>query len=303
MIMNNIDFKYISYLKNILEEGITKTDRTGTGTISTFSREINFDMSEGFPLLTTKKMFSKGIIHELLWFLRGETNIKYLVENKVNIWNGDAYKKYKNDGGELEMKDFIEMIKRDESFAKIHGELGPIYGAQWRNFNGFDQIKNLLETIKTNPDDRRLLVSAWNPSELHKMTLPPCHYGFQVYCREIQKDEPEYGSDKTHKMSLKWTQRSVDSFLGLPFNIASYGLLLHLLCKETNMIPDRLIFSGGDCHIYNNHINEVKEQISRVGHNLPSIEIEDKSIFDMTIDDIRIINYVSDAEIKGKLSN
>ena len=299
--MNNIDIQYQSLLKDILENGTQKTDRTGTGTISVFGRQIRHKMSEGFPLLTTKKMPWKSIVTELLWFLQGNTNIKYLVENNCNIWNGDAYKRYERvwnwDLDEpLPMDKFIDRIKTDDEFAKIWGELGPIYGRQWRQWdiwNGYepiDQIQNLINELKTNPDSRRLMVSAWNVGELDHMVLPPCHYGFQVYTRELTykerydywfknnyqqgmernyKVEPDFDNtyyDPTPKraISLMWNQRSVDTFLGLPFNIASYGLLLEILAKTVNMIPDELVGNLGDVHLYLNHVEQANEQIGRV---------------------------------------
>jgi thymidylate synthase len=301
--MNNLDKQYTDLLQDILDNGQTKSDRTGTGTISVFGRQIRHNMKDGFPLLTTKKMSFKTIVTELLWFLRGDTNIKYLVDNNCHIWDGDAYKNYQllmigNEPSKiLSMTDFIDKIKNDEKFAKHWGELGPIYGRQWRNWNaifdgGVDQIQNLINDLKTNPDSRRLMVNAWNVGELDQMVLPPCHYGFQVYTRELSFVErvvwvknnsstqqitlPQYIDDKfsldeyfkpygapTRAISLMWNQRSVDTFLGLPFNIASYGLLLTMIADEVNMIPDELIGNLGDTHIYLNHIEQAKEQIGR----------------------------------------
>jgi thymidylate synthase len=250
-------------------------------------------MSLGFPLLTTKKMPFKTIVTELLWFLRGDTNIKFLVDNNCHIWDGDAFKNFMNmSEGDPDLiwnqEQFIEMIKTDDEFAKKWGELGPIYGRQWRNWNaifdgGVDQITNLINDLKNNPDSRRLMVNAWNVGELNRMVLPPCHYGFQVYTRELNLDERiDYynktkdplsrSSDYHHvhmdslrvpkrAISLMWNQRSVDTFLGLPFNIASYGLLLEIIAKEVNMVPDELIGNLGDVHLYSNHIEQAKEQI------------------------------------------
>jgi len=307
----NIEKQYLKLLKDILDNGVEKQDRTGTGTISVFGRQIRHDMSKGFPLLTTKKMYWKGIVTELLWFLRGDTNIKYLVDNDCHIWDGDAYKNYctaYKDGHEFyedeqvkrsfTQEEFINKIKTDDEFAKKWGELGPIYGKQWRKWNSIsdsdfdmrmgtyvvDQIQNLITKLKENPDSRRLMVSAWNVGELDKMTLPPCHYGFQVYTRELSEKErgrllQPYGLDPltkegrdrlwkennlpTRAISLMWNQRSVDTFLGLPFNIASYGLLLEIIAKEVNMVPDELIGNLGDVHLYKNHIEQAKEQIGR----------------------------------------
>lgn len=321
--MNNLDKQYQELLQDILDNGVEKKDRTGIGTLSVFGRQIRHKMSEGYPLLTTKKMYFKGIVTELLWFLRGDTNIKYLIDNDCHIWVGDAYKKYvKNhpkgyytdqhksnglnftgpsvwkDEEPLTQEEFINKIKTDDEFTKKWGDLGPIYGKQWRHWgsgaledkylDNIDQIQNLIEQLKTNPDSRRLMVSAWNVGELDQMTLPPCHYGFQVYTRELTEDErmkiwTEYyptnalmvsynesrhsvmDNDNIPKraISLMWNQRSVDTFLGLPFNIASYGLLLEIIGKEVNMVPDELIGNLGDVHLYKNHIEQAKEQIGR----------------------------------------
>jgi thymidylate synthase len=296
--MNSLDKRYQELLQDILDNGVEKKDRTGTGTISVFGRQIRHKMSEGFPLLTTKRMPFKTIVTELLWFLRGDTNIKFLVDNNCHIWNGDAYKRftYYTDE-ETSMERFIELIKTDDEFAKKWGELGPVYGKQWRSWgndeefhNGVayawqgphDQIKSLIEDLKTNPDSRRLMVTAWNPAELQEMVLPPCHYGFQVYTRELTFQERlnRYDPHKlyhsevdswfldelnvpTRAISLMWNQRSVDTFLGLPFNIASYGLLLEIIAKAVNMVPDELIGNLGDVHLYSNHVEQAKEQIGR----------------------------------------
>ena len=310
--MNTLDKKYTDLLQDILDNGVTKQDRTGTGTISVFGRQIRHKMSEGFPLLTTKKMYFKGVVTELLWFLRGDTNIKYLVDNDCHIWDGDAYKNYERrwetEGkflsppvNKFTKEEFINEIKTNPMVAKELGELGPIYGKQWRRWstkpnqygeyesNPIDQIQNLINDLKNNPDSRRLMVNAWNVAELDSMTLPPCHYGFQVYTRELSLEErhklalpiwkEKYGSladmmvptnvDNTpykiprRAISLMWNQRSVDTFLGLPFNIASYGLLLEIIAKEVNMVPDELIGNLGDTHLYSNHIEQAKEQIGR----------------------------------------
>jgi thymidylate synthase len=324
--MNNIDKQYQDLLQSILDYGVEKKDRTGTGTKSIFGYTIRHNMKDGFPLLTTKKMAWKTMVTELLWFLRGDTNIKFLVDNNCHIWDGDAYKNYCNaypdvektfqyEGSNIEVRkmtqeEFIEQIKTDNEFAKKWGQLGPIYGEQWRSwrvgkgietsiphpyggnvYESFsmyiDQIANLISELKTNPDSRRLIVSAWNVGELDQMVLPPCHYGFQVYTRELSEDERneirdmQYfknnlhqalkGSDTkidwenipTRAISLMWNQRSVDTFLGLPFNIASYGLLLEIIAKAVNMVPDELIGNLGDTHLYSNHIEQAKEQIGR----------------------------------------
>ena len=361
---NNLDKQYFKLLQHILKNGVTKKDRTGTGTISVFDYSMRFDMSEGFPLLTSKKMFTKGVILELIWFLRGNTNIKYLVENDCHIWDGDAYKNFYKKSLEIKLayesgdllgsqphiesmfsnpneliilskEEFIEKIKTDDEFAKKWGNLGPVYGKQWRNWTPeseyvdgsnyvfypkIDQIQNLIDDLKNNPDSRRLMVSAWNVGELDQMILPPCHYGFQCYTRELNREErvdlyiKKYGDTgmdyekykdtiPTRAISLKWTQRSVDTFLGLPFNIASYAFLLHLLAKEVNMIPHELIFSGGDVHLYTNHIEMAKEQLKRNTYNLAKLELTNKSIFDLSLDNFKVTGYESSPVLKGELSN
>ncbi len=338
--MNTLDTKYQELLQDILDNGVDKTDRTGTGTISVFGRQIRHRMSQGFPLLTTKKMAWKTMVTELIWFLSGSTNIKYLVENNCHIWNGDALKNYEKHNGEIDWgpfitkeEVFIEMIKNDDEFAKKWGELGPIYGKQWRDWNGFDQIQNLIDELKTNPDSRRLMVSAWNIGELDKMVLPPCHYGFQIYTRELTGEErwdllkKKVGEDKFQLMvedivpfggglseelqaynipkraiSLMWNQRSVDTFLGLPFNIASYGLLLTMIADEMNMVPDELIGNLGDVHLYKNHIEQAKEQIKREPYDLPTVHVRD-GIYSFGEHDVILENYQSHPKINAPLSN
>jgi thymidylate synthase len=435
-IVMNIEHDYLKLLKDVLENGKEKEDRTGTGTISVFGRQIRHDMSRGFPLLTTKKMYWKGIVTELLWFLRGDTNIKFLVDNDCHIWDGDAYKNFQincdesyGPYGVLLQSEFINKIKTDDEFAKKWGELGPIYGKQWRGWGGnikrltygfidknddgwvmrwsdlhsfghgthwcytpiknsdtindsdigkrvvfdfeadhenfnplkyaiintdtkdeyenhIDQIKNLIEQLKTNPDSRRLMVNAWNVGELDQMTLPPCHYGFQVYTRELSLEEKEWQLEKTNcindiendriiyghewenyiqeqyesiqstqgikiptrAISLMWNQRSVDTFLGLPFNIASYGLLLEIIAKEVNMVPDELIGNLGDVHLYKNHIEQAKEQLTREPKRLPTLEIIEReeqnfSMDEMYIDNFQFPNYQSHPSIKAPLNN
>jgi len=320
--MNTLDKQYQDLLQDILDNGVEKKDRTQTGTISVFGRQIRHDMSEGFPLLTGKKMFFKGIVTELLWFLRGDTNIKYLVDNNCHIWVGDAYKRYEQwDGSgclypeELTQEEFINKIKTDDEFAKKWGDLGPIYGKQWRRWEkdkwlgeiGYDesstyidQIYCLINELKSNPDSRRLMVSAWNVGELDQMVLPPCHFSWQTYSHE--KDGKRY-------LSLLWNQRSVDVGLGLPFNIASYALLLEIIAKEVNMIPYEIIGNLGDCHIYNNHIDGLKEQIKRIPYELPKLATDyregeyNKNLKDLYPDDFYLVNYQSHPTIKLPLSN
>lgn len=336
--MNRLDKQYVELLADIVRNGANKGDRTGTGTVSVFGREIRHNMSDGFPLLTTKKMAWKSIVVELLWFLRGDSNIQYLVQNNCNIWNGDAYKHYVtsmkgNPENEiLDMEGFVERIKTHDEFAKKWGELGPVYGKQWRRWTGrngeVDQIQNLIDSLLKNPDSRRLMVTAWNPDEVEDMVLPPCHYGFQCYTRELTHKERcrvaggrddenrtigydewmnEQGIPK-RMLSLKWNQRSVDTPLGLPFNIASYGLLLLILCKLTNMVPGELIGSLGDTHIYNNQLDGVEIQKTRKFHDLPTVEINPwiglgVNILDVKASDIRLVGYVSEDKIDFPLSN
>ena len=387
--MNKLDKQYTELLQDILDNGVEKKDRTGTGTISVFGRQIRHNMSEGFPLLTTKKMHWNSIVTELLWFLRGDTNIKFLLDYDCHIWDGDAYKNYvskieeytstlnvPNDISEfqeimdsvgnqikssvLSKEEFIKQIKTDNEFAKKWGDLGPIYGKQWRSWKyqknewydgknhyeeeskSIDQIQNLINELKTNPDSRRLMVSAWNVAELDQMVLPPCHYGFQVYTRELSHKERcdlfghndsidrDYSYSKwlddngfpTRAISLMWNQRSVDTFLGLPFNIASYGLLLEIIAKEVNMVPDELIGNLGDVHLYKNHIDQAKEQISRTPYDLPKIRITERNWYqhelvkehlgEKTLDEklksyrpdcFELIGYESHPKIKANLSN
>jgi thymidylate synthase len=341
MKLNNLDTRYQALLQDILDNGVNKTDRTGTGTTSVFGRQIRHKMSEGFPLLTTKKMAWKSIVTELIWFLRGDTNIKYLVDNNCHIWDGDAYKRYMNVYdiesrentyaleelhmlSDLTKEEFINRVKTDEKFAKKWGELGPIYGKQWREWeiynNGdgppwrdVDQIQNLINELKTNPDSRRLMVSAWNVAQLDKMVLPPCHYGFQVYTRPTTREEKITNPGKYRAISLIWNQRSVDTFLGLPFNIASYGLLLEIIAKAVDMVPDELIGNLGDTHLYSNHIEQAKEQIWRTAYELPTLQLnpiflanlEHKGLDEALNGQInfQLENYQSHPAIKAPLSN
>jgi len=286
--MNSLDKDYQKILQDILILGNKKEDRTGTGTVSMFGQQIRHDMSNGFPLLTTKKMAVKTMMTELKWFLQGDTNIKYLVDNNCHIWDGDAYKAYPHKD-ELTQREFIQKIKSDYKFARVYGELGPIYGKQWRDWNGKDQIKELIKNIKENPSSRRLMVSAWNVGEIDKVVLPPCHYGFQCYVND-------------GKLSLMWNQRSVDTFLGLPFNIASYGTLLLLLCEETNLKPGELIGNLGDTHLYSNHLKQAQEQIQRTSFKLPTIQLSNVDILNGEWD-YEIKDYEYHPTIKAPLSN
>jgi thymidylate synthase len=393
--MNNIERQYQQLLGDILENGVDKKDRTGTGTLSVFGRQIRHKMSEGFPLLTTKKMAWKTMVTELLWFLRGDTNIKFLLDYDCHIWDGDAYKNYTNKFLGYEdvpsKEEFIKEIKTNSEFANKWGDLGPIYGKQWRSWGGrnilnydlqnvkwsdkdkvmelirdggdyskydvkvtyrnnsIDQIDNLINELKTNPDSRRLMVSAWNVGELDQMVLPPCHYGFQVYTRELNLEEkweqytksglnieingtplelkhmgtPFYPKSLPQRaISLMWNQRSVDTFLGLPFNIASYGLLLEIIAREVNMVPDELIGNLGDVHLYSNHIEQAKEQMYRRPYDLPKVQITERDwylhplvklnseerMFQQKIrsyrpDCFELIGYESHSKIKAPLSN
>ena len=373
---NYLDEWYQALLSLLVSEdqSFNKSDRTGTGTKSLFGVQFRHNMSDGFPLLTTKKMAWKTMVVELLWFLRGETNIKFLLDYDCHIWDGDAYKNYSSNvqpwEPHLDMNQFIERIKNNEEFKEKWGDLGPIYGNQWRDWggkldvklsdekdeNGFfkydsthipgiDQIQNLINELKTNPDSRRLMVNAWNVGELDKMVLPPCHYGFQVYTRELNEIErgvlyskqmegyvdtddvkttEHYDSMNIPKraISLMWNQRSVDTFLGLPFNIASYGLLLEIIAKEVNMVPNQLIGNLGDVHLYLNHIEQAKEQISRTPYELPTVEITERNWYmheavkehlgEKTLDEklksyrpdcFELIGYESHPKIKAPLSN
>jgi thymidylate synthase len=348
----NIEHQYLKLLKDILDNGVKKQTRNGK-VISVFGRQIRHKMSDGFPLLTTKKMPFRLIATELMWFLRGDTNIKYLVDNNCHIWDGDAFKNYLNTykgNFEMDKEEFIKAIKTNPEFAQKWGDLGPVYGKQWRSWTQFDyydgcisgnlsidQIANLINDLKTNPDSRRLMVNAWNVGELDQMTLPPCHYSFQVYTRELSLEErTEYKKKRdgiartfapyTHQMldgsniptraiSLMWNQRSVDTFLGLPFNIASYGLLLEIIAKSVNIVPDELIGNLGDTHLYLDHLEQAKEQLNREPYPLPTLKhmktdefykalSEDASLFThLEPTDFQVENYQSHPHIKAPLSN
>lgn len=261
--------QYLDFLQAILERGTTKIDRTGIGTTSIFGYQMRFDLNQGFPLVTTKKLHGKSIIHELLWFLQGETNVRYLQENGVRIWN---------------------------EWADEQGNLGPVYGKQWRawqkpNGETVDQITEVIAQLKHNPDSRRMIVSAWNVGELDKMALPPCHLLFQFYVAN-------------HKLSCMLTQRSADAFLGVPFNIASYALLTHMLAQQCDLEVGEFIWSGGDCHIYSNHLEQVNEQLARTPYPLPQLQIKRKpvSIFDYQYEDFEFVNYQAHPHIKGQVA-
>lgn len=293
---------YLDLMKDILSNGVVKDDRTGTGTISVFGRQARYNMFHGFPLLTTKKMDFQNIVVELLWFLKGKTNIKYLIENGCNIWTGDAYKNYCQKIGkeyQISRKEFSDKILLDNSFANLWGEMGPIYGSQWRNWNNkIDQIKNVIETLKNDPDSRRMVVSAWNVEEIQNMVLPPCHYAFQFYTQKAAFEK--------RFLSIKCELRSNDYCLGNPYDLASYALLLHIVAKQVDMIPFEVILSIGDAHIYSNHIEKAKEQILRKPNIFPELLIAKKTVNDISeyeIEDFSIVNYNHYPRINYPLSN
>ena len=285
--------QYLDLCKTILNEGIKKEDRTGTGTISYFGYQMRYDLSKGFPLVTTKKVHLKSIIHELLWFISGSTNIKYLVDNDVKIWNDwpyDIYKKSDAFQGET-IEEFAEKVKNSDEFAKKWGNLGPVYGKQWRNFGGVDQLADLINQIKTNPTSRRLIISAWNVPEIKDMALPPCHCFMQFYVND-------------GKLSCQLYQRSADVFLGVPFNIASYALFTMMIAQVTGLKPGVFVHTLGDAHIYLNHIEQINLQLSREPRELPTMKINPnvKSIFDFKYEDFELENYNPHGRIKGKVA-
>jgi thymidylate synthase len=285
--------QYLDLARRIMEEGVYKSDRTGTGTKSIFGYQMRFDLNEGFPLLTTKKTFMKGIIHELLWFIKGDTNIKYLVDHGVNIWTDWPYKAYKESSdyqGET-MKEFQEKIKTLDEFAQKWGDLGPVYGAQWRNFNGVDQLQYLIDEIKNRPDSRRMILSAWNPIDIKDMMLPPCHTLIQVYVAD-------------NKLSLQLYQRSGDVFLGIPFNIASYALFTMMLAQVTGKELGEFVHTIGDAHIYSNHFDQINLQLTRTPKALPKLKINPnvKSIFDFKFEDFELVEYDPYPPIKGEVA-
>jgi len=401
-LLYNVDRQYQELLLKVINNGKEKEDRTSTGTISTFSHTLEIDMAQGFPLLTTKKMFTRGIIHELLWFLNGDTNIQYLVRNGVNIWTPDAYREYKKsfevhptgnididfmlkghsdqvmgytsmdnpnpsyklgqinaflEGKAvkpdfyLSIDEFKETIINNDKFAEMYGELGPVYGKQWVNWGGYEiisgkeveglnkginQIQNAIDTLNNNPDSRRIMVSAWNVGELIDMKLPPCHWAFELYTEELTEAErgqmfraksmgPKLGVDivdgkpspptktktehydeynvPSRRLSLKWHQRSVDTFLGLPFNIASYGFLLEMIAQQVNMVPGVLVGDLTNVHIYKNHIEQCKEQLKRKAKPLPQLVLNKADdIFSYGLQDYQIVNYDPHPTIKGDIS-
>ncbi len=284
---------YLDLCKHVMDNGTFKMDRTQTGTKSVFGYQMRFDLSEGFPLLTTKKVHLKSIIHELLWFISGDTNIRYLVENNVKIWNAWPYETFKisaDYAGET-MDEYVDKIKNDDDFSAKYGDLGPVYGAQWRNFNGVDQLQYILDLIKDNPNSRRMILSAWNPSEIKDMALPPCHTLIQFYVAD-------------GKLSLQLYQRSADIFLGVPFNIASYALLLMMMAQVTNLEVGEFVHTLGDAHIYQNHFEQINLQLSRDTKKLPVMEINKdvKSLFDFKYEDFKLKGYDPHPRIKGKVA-
>lgn len=282
--------QYLDLARHIMENGTLKSDRTGTGTKSIFGYQMFFDLKDGFPLLTTKKTFLKGIIHELLWFIKGDTNIKYLVDNNVGIWTDWPYKNYMNSSeyqGES-IKEFSDKIRQSDEFAKKWGGLGPVYGSQWRNFNGVDQIEYIINTLKTNPDSRRMVLSAWNPAEIGQMMLPPCHTLIQFYVVD-------------NKLSLQLYQRSGDVFLGIPFNIASYAVFLMMVAQVTGFELGSFVHTIGDAHIYTNHFDQINLQLTRTPRRLPILKIN-KSITrleDFKYEDFELVGYDPYPPIKG----
>jgi len=298
--------QYLDLVRHIRDHGIKKQDRTGTGTQSIFGHQMRFDLSQGFPLVTTKKVHLKSILHELLWFIRGDTNIRYLVENGVGIWNDWPYQSWLRETGQeadypmyspqwkSNMKEFIQRIKDDEQFALQYGDLGPVYGHQWRNFEGVDQLAQVVADIKSNPDSRRLIVSAWNPKDIPVMVksgLPPCHSLFQFYVSE-------------GRLSCQLYQRSADVFLGVPFNIASYAILTLMIAQVTGLQAGDFVHTFGDAHIYSNHMDQVEEQLGREIYPLPTLAINPQvdNLFDFVYEDFELLNYQSHGPISAPVA-
>ena len=298
--------QYLDLVRHIRDHGTIKEDRTGTGTVSIFGYQMRFNLADGFPLVTTKRVHLKSILHELLWFIKGDTNIKYLVQNGVSIWNDWPYQNWLRETGQaqnlqiyssewrLVMKEFIERIKSDDTFARQYGDLGPVYGKQWRNFGGVDQLTNLVNDIKTNPDSRRLIVSAWNPQDIPVMVksgLPPCHSLFQFYVVE-------------GRLSCQLYQRSADVFQGVPFNIASYAILTIMIAQVTGLRPGDFIHTFGDAHLYLNHLEQVDEQLSRAEFDLPELKVNPSvtSLFDFVFEDFELQNYMSHEPISAPVA-
>ena len=298
--------QYLDLVRHIRDHGTIKEDRTGTGTVSIFGYQMRFNLADGFPLVTTKRVHLKSILHELLWFIKGDTNIKYLVQNGVGIWNDWPYQNWLRETGQaqnlkmyssewrLVMKEFIERIKSDDTFARQYGDLGPVYGKQWRNFGGVDQLANLVKDIKTNPDSRRLIVSAWNPQDIPVMIksgLPPCHSLFQFYVVE-------------GRLSCQLYQRSADVFLGVPFNIASYAILTIMIAQVTGLRLGDFIHTFGDAHLYLNHMEQVDEQLSRAEFDLPELKVNPSvtSLFDFVFEDFELQNYMSHEPISAPVA-
>lgn len=317
--MTTSEQAYLDLCRYVLENGTKKEDRTGTGTVSVFGYQMRFDLQKGFPLLTTKKVPFRLIASELLWFLKGDTNIRYLLEHNNNIWNEWAFKNWVEsdayDGPDMtdfgrrslqddnfrktyetQMEQFKQLILTDDAFSERFGHLGDVYGKQWRNWKtsqgkSIDQLQDIIETIKKNPDSRRLIVSAWNPEDVPSMALPPCHTMFQFYVAD-------------NKLSCQLYQRSGDIFLGIPFNIASYSLLTHLIAKECGLEVGEFIHTIGDAHLYTNHLEQVKTQLDRTPKPLPALQIKDSfsSVFDASMDDLEIIGYEPHPAIKAPVA-
>lgn len=285
--------QYLNLATKVLTEGKIKSDRTNTGTISFFGSQTKYNLENGLPIITTKKINFVAIIHELLWFIKGDTNIKYLVDNNVNIWNEwpfQIYQKssyYQNES----LSDFVLKIKNNPNFASKHGDLGPVYGKQWRNFNGVDQLEDAINLIKNDPDSRRIIISSWNPGDIKKMALPPCHAFFQFYVQD------KY-------LSLQLYQRSGDIFLGVPFNITSYSVLLSLIAHHCNLTPKDFIHTIGDNHLYLNHLDQIKIQLKREPKTLPTLIIKNMrlKLEDYVFEDFELFNYEHDSPLKGKVA-